>query len=225
MRLYLATIFGLVLGSTTPVFSAEVTIDSNIPGAQVYELGDSTSSTGTMNATQDEEQKTLLGKTPYVFKDQGGSKVIKIEKRGYTPVYVPVFGQFRGLSLLKVTLKKVSDWLPEDASQKSVEVAEKMVDEIFAVQSLIDSRKFKEALGTAETLHSQHPTSIAASLIYANALLVNGDFARARSIYAGAMEQIPDSRKQLKATLASTLQQLSGGSGGRMPASVKGAKP
>jgi len=72
-------------------------------------------------------------------------------------------------------------------------------------------------------VHASYPGSIAASLVYANALLVNGDFGRARAIYAGALELIPDARKQLKESLSQTLAALSGGKVTRAPASS--AKP
>ncbi|MBS1957853.1 MAG: tetratricopeptide repeat protein [Bdellovibrionales bacterium] len=189
----------------------ELKILSNIPDSSVFEVKSAPGSNAP-STNADEEEKTLLGKTPHTISDASSSdvRVIKVEKPGYTPVYLPLFGHFRGITVIRVSMKKITDWMPEDSQKKSQDLAERIVDEIFAVQTLLDAKQSKQALGLAETLHAKYPGSVAANLVYANALLLNGDFGRARGMYIGALDQIPDSRKQLKTTLARVLTKLSG---------------
>lgn len=219
MRSSLSILLPLLLILRAPAFAEEIKIITNVPDCDVYEVKTTEGSSAT--AGTEDEVRTHLGKTPFTLSNFTNSEmtVYKIEKRGYAPVYLPLLARSRGLTLIRLSLKKTADWVSEEAHKKSLEVAENMVDDLYAVQSMLDARKSKEALGLAESLHAKHPESIAARLVYANALLLNGDLVRARGIYAAALEEIPESRRTLRSTLTQVVARLSGRKPGRLPAS------
>ncbi len=167
--------------------------------------------------------KKEMGRTPLLLKDYDGSetKVFTLEKPGFAPVYIPVSGGLSKNVTIAVNLKRVIDWTPEELTRKSMETAEGMVDQIMTVQALLDNRKMKEALPLLETMKSEHPRSISVRLIYANALLINGEVARADSMYATLMGEIPESRKYLRDSIELVRSRLNGM---RRPASAGGKK-
>ncbi len=119
-------------------------------------------------------------------------------------------------------MKPLGEWTPEEFNKKSIVTAENIIDQVLGIQALLDARKVKEALPLAENLKAAYPTSVSVRLVYANALLLSGEPAKADGIYTMLLDEIPDSRKYLKDSITAVRARLRGV---RVPASkVKGGR-
>ena len=159
------------------------------------------------------ESEKLLGKTPYSFKDLDSNTdhLYKIEKAGFSPVYIPLLRLPKSEATIKVSLRSHQDWIPEDAQKRATALAENQIEEILNVQMLLDQKKIAEALAKAEDLKRSYPGSTGAQLVYANALLMNGEVSRASTLYAALAQELPDSKAALRSTLQNLVQKLNRG--------------
>ena len=200
--------FWLLLLSLAPSVSTVLASDFTITSSEL--------DTKVTDVT-DRAKPRRIGKAPLTFKnlDVGNGKVFLVEKPGFSSVYIPLTGELQKTTAVNVFLHKETDWTPEDLTQKIVSTAESILDRVLAIQALLDARKIGEALPLAENLKTTYPTSISARLIYANALLLNGDHARADSLYAALLEEIPVTRKPLRDSIERLRDQLNA----RTPAS------
>lgn len=184
-------------------FASELILNASVADASVYEV---------VRAEGVETEK-LLGKTPFEIKEVNGSTdhLYKIEKEGFSPVYIPILHSTKGDSTIKVSLRKHQDWIPEDAANRASAIAEKQIEEILTVQMLLEQKKLGEALSKAEDLKRDYPGSTGAELVYANALLMNGQVDRAVTLYSSLAQELPESKATLKATLKSLILKLNRG--------------
>lgn len=194
-----------ILVMSTNASSFEMAIEASEVDANVYDVTVAS-------------KKTHLGKAPLAFKkeEEVAGKVFLIEKPGFAPVYIPMAGDLKRGMTIHVDLIKSEEWTPEELTRKSMETAEKMVDQILSLQALLDARKTADALPLAENLKNTYPESVSARLVYANALLLSGDVTKADSIYGILLEEIPQSRKSMRDSIEAVRIKLRGG---RVPAS------
>ena len=206
---YCLVLFGLV-ATTRSVGASDFTIMSSELDSKITDITDRT-------------KPRRIGKAPLTLKnlDVGNGKVFLVEKPGFSSVYIPLTSELQKTTAVNVLMHKDTDWTPEDLTQKIVTTAESILDRVLAIQALLDLRKISEALPLAENLKTSYPTSISARLIYANALLLSGDHARADSLYAALLEEIPVSRKPLR----DSIEKLRGQLNGRLPASAPDSNP
>ena len=202
----------LILGILAPIFSqaALLKILSTEPDTKVMEVTDP------MNVKE-------LGRTPLTLADFDTSqpRVLLLEKPGFSSSYIPFSQSVATHFSVMVNLHPLINWTNEELTRKTVEVAENMVDRITAVQTLLDSRKIKEALTMIDSLKNEYPNSISVRLIYANALLLNGEGQKAEAIYSSLLNEIPVNRTYLKEAVEQIHSRLSGK---RIPASTGGKK-
>ncbi|MBC7691205.1 MAG: tetratricopeptide repeat protein [Methylotenera sp.] len=183
--------------------ASELTLSASEEGATIHEL------TG-----EGANQKLVpIGKTPMTIKDADSSetKLYKIEKPGFATVYIPITSRMKANTSIAVTLKKNQEWAPSDIEKRSLETAEEIVDQVYSIQSLLDSRKTAEAMAMAETLRGLHPSSFSVRLVYANALLVSGEVNKAQSLYTSLITEIPPGRASMKSSIQKIINRLSGG--------------
>lgn len=203
----------MILGISTPVFgeAALLKILSSEPNTKVTEVTDP------MN-------KKELGRTPLTLEDFDTSqpRVLLLEKPGFSSAYIPFSQNVATHFSIMANLHPLINWTSEELSRKTIENAEAIVDKITAVQALLDSRKTKEALTLIESLKTEYPNSFSVRLIYANALLLNGEGQKAETIYSTLLTEIPASRAYLKNAIEQIYSRLRGGK--RLPASTKGGK-
>lgn len=190
--------------------AAELVITSTTGDTRVFEVSG-------------KEQK-LIGTAPVTIKDPENyvGKVLLLEKPGYASIYTPIPGDLKSSTTISVHMKELGEWTPEEFNKKSIVTAENIVDQVLSIQALLDTRKVKEALPLAENLKAAYPTSVSVRLVYANALLLSGESAKADGIYTMLLDEIPDSRKYLKDSITAVRARLRGE---RVPASkAKGGR-
>jgi len=205
---YLKTL--LILGILSPVCSqaALLKILSTEPDTKVFEITDP------MN-------KKELGRTPLTLNDFDTSqpRVLLIEKPGFASVYLPFSQSVATHFAIKADMHPLINWTSEELNRKTVEIAEGIVDRITVAQNLLDARKVKEALTMVESLKNEYPNSFSIKLVYANALLLNGEGQKADAMYSALINEVPSNKAYLKDSLEQIHSRLSKT---RMPASVGG---
>ena len=154
-----------------------------------------------------------IGKTPYTVTqfDSNADHLYKIEKNGFSPVYLPFLRATKGDVTIKVSLRSHQDWIPEDAAKRASAIAEQQIEEILTVQLLLDQKKLSEALAKSEDLKRSYPSSTGVQLVYANALLMNGQFDKATTLYTALIAELPESKVALKSSLQTLVQKLNRG--------------
>ncbi len=187
--------------------AALLKILSTEPDTQVYEVTDP------MN-------KKSLGRAPLTLEqfDTSQPRVLLLEKPGFSSAYIPFSQSVATHFSVMATMHPLINWTSEELNRKTVEMAESIVDRITAIQSLIDARKIKEAITQIETLKNEYPNSFSVRLIHANALLLNGEGQKARSIYSALLNEVPSNRTYMKDALEMMQSRINK----RMPASVGG---
>ena len=201
----------LLLGILQPIYSeaALLKILSTEPDTKVFEVTDP------MN-------KKELGRTPLTLTDFDTSqpRILLIEKPGYASVYLPFSKEVATHFSIKADMHPLINWTSEELNRKTVEIAEAVLDKITAVQTLLDTRKVKEALTLIESLKNEFPNSFSVRLVYANALLLNGEGQKADAMYASLISEVPTNKAYLKSSLEQIHSRL--GNKARMPASTGG---
>ncbi len=188
---------------TSSAYARDLILNASVADANVFEI----------SRSEGVEKEVLLGKTPFTLKDHDSQTdhLYKIEKPGFSPVYIPFLRSVSSDASVKVILRSHSDWIPEDAAKRASELAEKQVEDILTVQLLLDQKKLAEALVKAEDLKRNYPASIGAQLVYANALLMNGQHARASTLYAALAQELPETKASLKSSLLNLVSKLNRG--------------
>lgn len=201
----------LVLVLLVPVYSqaALLKILSSEPDSRVYEVTDP------MN-------KKDLGRTPLSLADFDTSqpRLLLVEKPGFSSAYIPFSQSVATHFAILTTLHPLINWTSDELTRKTVEIAENVVDRITAVQALLDARKVKEAMAMVESLKNEYPNSFSVRLIYANALLLNGEGKKAEVMYGALLNEIPSTRMYMKDAIEQIRARLNGGK--RVPASTGG---
>ena len=200
----------LILGALLPTYSeaAVLKILSTEPDTRVSEVTDP------MN-------KKELGRTPLTLNDFDTSqpRVLLIEKPGFASIYLPFSQGVATHFAIKADMHPLINWTSEELYRKTVETAESIVDRITAAQALLDARKVKKALTMIESLKSEYPNSFSVRLIYANALLLNGEGQKADAIYSALISEVPSNKSYLKDSLEQIHSRLGNK---RRPASTGG---
>ena len=176
----------LLFGFASPVCHAiEITFESTESSTQIFEV--------------DGDQKKALGVTPLTLnRDSFNGKVFLAEKSGFVSAYMGLYENPKTKTQLRFSMKRLSDWLPEEMNMRIQAASEDLVDQVYQAQSLIEDKKFKEALTLLEELKAHFPHSISIRILYANAVFLTGDSSKANQIYQSLLNDIPDSRKTLK---------------------------
>ena len=202
----------LILGILLPIYSqaAVLKILSTEPDTKVFEVTDP------MN-------KKELGRTPLTLNDFDTTqpRILLIEKSGYASVYLPFSQSVATHFAIKADMHPLINWTSEELNRKTVEIAENVVDRITMAQNLLDSRKVKEGLAAIDSLKNEFPNSFSVRLIYANALLLNGEGQKADAVYASLISEVPTNKAYLKDSLEQIHSRLSKT---RMPASTGGKR-
>ncbi|MBU6154629.1 MAG: hypothetical protein KGP28_10040 [Bdellovibrionales bacterium] len=222
----LGRIFFTCVWTSAPFLSAfagELEIQATPAEVPVYEI----TATG---------QKNLLGKTPLKLKDINTEepKVLLLESPGYASVYLPL-SKLRSKASFKLNLRRLEEWSllqapkNENPIAKIEQKADQLVEKIITIQSLMDSRKTKEALVLADDLKSQYPGSFGVKMVYANALLLSGEKRKALAIYSSILEQLPANQRGMRESVRLIVNQLGqavpDAGSIRSPARVKGGNP
>ena len=202
-------ILALFLSSGLIVSSAEAAllkILSTEPDTQVYEVTDP------MN-------KKLLGRAPLRLDDFDTSqpRLLLLEKPGFSSSYIPFSQGVATHFAILATLRPIINWTSEELTRKTIETAEGIVDRITTIQSLLDSRKVKEAMPLAEALKLDYPNSFSVRLIYANTLLLNGEGKKAEILYSSLISEVPANRSSMKEAIEQIHFRLTGN---RIPAAT-----
>jgi hypothetical protein len=195
------------------------------PIANASELAIQTSEIGATVSVIDhrDDKRTELGITPLSvahYEEKLGGNTLVVEKPGFAPVYLPISEKLDRDVKIKIELKRLDAWDPVavDFNQKVADSAENLVDQIVAVQGLLDERKVKEGLSRSEELRASYPRSVSAKVLYANALLLSGQTDKASSLYTELLADIPESRKVLRQSIESLKNRISKIGSGRIPA-------
>ena len=160
----------------------------------------------------DPMNKKELGKTPLTLNDFDTSapRVLLLEKPGYAPVYIPFSQNVATHFAVKADMHPLINWTSEELNRKTTENAEAIIDKVTAIQAMLDSRKVKEALTMADALKNEYPNSFSIRLVYANALLLNGEGQKAETLYSTLLSEVPSNRAYLKDSIEQIHSRLTG---------------
>lgn len=193
------------LGSLKAHAENMITFTAQQDGVRMYEVVES----------QDSATKKFNEvKAPWKI-EVNSSKLFVFEKPGFIPVYLPVFQTPSHNTEIKINLKKLDGETRVQATLPTLAMADDLMDEILAVQHLLDQRKYAQGLVQAEQLYSTHSRSSAVRLVYANALVLNKQIGRADQVYASIQEEINESKPAFLETIKQVRSRL------RAPAAVK----
>lgn len=161
----------------------------------------------------DPKNKKELGVTPFTIEefDPTISKVLLVEKPGFASVYVPLPENMAENTSIEVTMQPILNWTSEELTRKTVENAENLLERVQAIQSLLDARKLKDAFPLIEALKNEYPSSFSVRLVYANALLLNGEGTKAEALYSKLLGEVPATRESLKKSIENIRSKLTRG--------------
>lgn len=129
------------------------------------------------------------------------SRLFVFEKAGYVPVFVPLYFEPSKDIEINIALKKMDSETKSQISTPALVLADELVDQIIFTQSLVDEKKYVEALNQAEQLYTAHPQSVSVKVLYGNALIMNKQFQKADSIYASALVNLPEGKDAIRKSI------------------------
>jgi len=169
----------------------------------------------------DPMNKKELGRTPLTLEnfDTSNPRVLLMEKPGFASVYVPFSQSVATHFSFKADMHPLINWTSEELNRKTIETAESMIDRITAAQSFLDARKVKEAMAILDSLKDEFPNSFTIRILYANALVLNGEGQKADALYTLLLSELPSTKAYLKESLEGIHSRLSKT---RVPSSTEG---
>ena len=183
--MFVLSIISMVVAHPSYAYATELTFESTETATQIYEY--------------DGDQKKSVGVTPFTLtRDSFNGKVFLAEKSGFVPAYMGLYENPKSKTAIRFTMKRLSDWLPEEMNTRIQNSSEDLVDQVYEAQSLIEDKKYKDALTLLDDLKTRFPHSVSIRILYANAVFLTGDSVKANQIYKSVLNDIPDSRKTLK---------------------------